>query len=159
MAKPFVVRPLTLADVPLCVALLAASPADAPRRFRPDGLYRPDLATVVYQDCVLGRRDEWAWAIETAAGVVGMISFVPPLLEFEYWIAAKERGCGLAAAALDRIAPLIADEFGRGLARVDESNQASRRTAERAGFRLQRIVVEGDRRVLELERRAERAAA
>lgn len=159
MAKPFVLRPLTLADVPRCVALLAASPADAPRRFRPHALFRPDLAEAVYQDSVLGRRDEWAWVVETTGGVAGLVSFVPPLVEFEYWISATERGAGLGSRALDRVAPLVADEFGRGIARVDEANLASRRTAERAGFREIGVETSTGRRMVIYERRQARAAA
>jgi RimJ/RimL family protein N-acetyltransferase len=159
MTPIFEVRPLTLVDAPRAVALLAASPDDAPIRFRPDGLFRPDLALATYEAAVVGARPEWVWAIAAPAALAGAVSFVPPRAELEWWIGAPFRGRGLAAAALKRLLPLLAGEFGTLVAHVEAENAASRRTAARAGFRLIGPVLQDDRPMLRYERPAEAKAA
>lgn len=159
MTPIFEVRPLTLVDAACAVALLAASPDDAPIRFRPDGLFRPDLALATYEAAVVGARAEWVWAVHLQAGLGGGISFVPDQRELEWWIGAPYRGRGLAAAALSRLLPLVAAEFGALVAHVEAANAASRRTAERSGFRLLGHVLQDDRPMLRYERLAAAKAA
>lgn len=160
MTPIFEVRPLNLADAPRAVALLAASPDDAPIRFRPDGLFRPDLALATYEASVVGTRNEWVWAVDLdPPRLAGGISFVPDQRELEWWIGAPFRGRGLAAAALNRLLPLIAAEFGALVAHVEAGNAASRVTAERCGFRLVGPVLQDERPMLRYQRLAAAKAA
>ena len=84
-----------------------------------------------------------AWAIidsrsQEPVGVIGIHHVVNSVASIGYWIAPWGRKSGAASTSL-RIIPTLARRIGKAhtlQATIAETNTASRRTAERAGFEL-----------------------
>jgi uncharacterized protein YhfF/predicted acetyltransferase len=84
-----------------------------------------------------------AWAIidsrsQNPVGVIGIHHVINGVASIGYWIAPWGRKSGAASTAL-RIIPTLARRIGKAhtlQATIAETNTASRRTAERAGFAL-----------------------
>ena len=84
-----------------------------------------------------------AWAIinsrsQEPVGVIGIHHVVNGIASIGYWVAPWGRKSGAASTAL-RIIPTLARRIGRAhtlQATIAETNIASQRTAERAGFEL-----------------------
>lgn len=84
-----------------------------------------------------------AWAIidsrsQEPVGVIGIHHVINSVASIGYWIAPWGRKSGAASTAL-RIIPTLARRIGKAHtlhATIAETNTASRRTAERAGFAL-----------------------
>ena len=84
-----------------------------------------------------------AWAIidsrsQEPVGVIGIHDVINGVGSIGYWVAPWGRKSGAASTAL-RIIPTLARRIGRAHtlhATIAETNTASRRTAERAGFEL-----------------------
>ena len=84
-----------------------------------------------------------AWAIinsrsQEPVGVIGIHHVINSVASIGYWIAPWGRKSGAASTAL-RIIPTLARRIGNAhtvQATIAETNTASRRTAERAGFEL-----------------------
>ena len=84
-----------------------------------------------------------AWAIidsrsQEPVGVIGIHHIIDGVASIGYWVAPWGRKSGAASTAL-RIIPTLARRIGKAHtlhATIAETNTASRRTAERAGFTL-----------------------
>lgn len=84
-----------------------------------------------------------AWAIidsrsQEPVGVIGIHHVIDGVASIGYWVAPWGRKSGAASTAL-RIIPTLARRIGKAHtlhATIAETNTASRRTAERAGFTL-----------------------
>ncbi len=84
-----------------------------------------------------------AWAIidsrsQESVGMIGIHHVINGVASIGYWVAPWGRKSGAASTAL-RIIPTLARRIGRAhtlQATIAETNTASRRTAERAGFTL-----------------------
>ena len=84
-----------------------------------------------------------AWAIidsrsQEPVGMIGIHHVINGVASIGYWVAPWGRKSGAASTAL-RIIPTLARRIGRAhtlQATIAETNAASRRTAERAGFTL-----------------------
>lgn len=84
-----------------------------------------------------------AWAIidsrsQEPVGVIGIHHVIDGVASIGYWVAPWGRKSGAASTAL-RIIPTLARRIGKAQtlhATIAETNTASRRTAERAGFTL-----------------------
>jgi uncharacterized protein YhfF/predicted acetyltransferase len=84
-----------------------------------------------------------AWAIidsrsQEPVGLIGIHHVVNGIASIGYWVAPWSRKSGAASTAL-RIIPTLARRIGKARtlhATIAETNTASRRTAERAGFEL-----------------------
>jgi uncharacterized protein YhfF/predicted acetyltransferase len=84
-----------------------------------------------------------AWAIidsrsQEPVGMIGIHHVINGVASIGYWVAPWGRKSGAASTAL-RIIPTLARRIGRAhtlQATIAETNSASRRTAERAGFEL-----------------------
>jgi uncharacterized protein YhfF/predicted acetyltransferase len=84
-----------------------------------------------------------AWAIidsrsQEPVGVIGIHHVINGVASIGYWVAPWVRKSGAASTAL-RIIPTLARRIGKAHtlhATIAETNTASRRTAERAGFEL-----------------------
>jgi RimJ/RimL family protein N-acetyltransferase len=93
------------------------------------------------------------------AGVAGIHKIAGGVATVGYWVAASARRRGAASTAL-KILPTLAARLGNAnlvIATIAETNTASRRTAERAGFELAGTSGEhcpdGDRQMAGLEYR------
>ena len=94
-----------------------------------------------------GSGAELTWAIRLDGALVGMIGLrTQPVrsAEIGYWLASEARGRGVMHRAVVAVVDHAFDPDGLGLDRLEwrafHGNEASRRVAERAGFRVEGLV-------------------
>jgi ribosomal-protein-alanine N-acetyltransferase len=144
------IRPCVAQDAPALAAMYAADrdetgAADPPRR--------PSFFTVAGQLERITRT--WpehnchGYVVLTRDRVVGLLlleDVAAPSATVGYYVSSAERGQGIATAALGALVQVVRQDLGvlRLVADVDPNNVASRRVAERNGFRpVGHVVIDG----------------
>jgi RimJ/RimL family protein N-acetyltransferase len=135
-------RPLGEGDVPALVEALQDPEiprwTDVPSPYRTgDALRWVGMTAAERGELSLGIRDRGDGRL---LGVVGLRVDEPHSIgELGYWVAAPERGRGVVTRALRLVSGWALEELGLGRLQilVHPENGASRRAAERAGFRAE----------------------